>query len=67
MQGALILSFFYCCRVLIISVCFFGMSKSILHYIHLESNSFRIEYLDNWCKDLKILYLQSNLIPRIGI
>jgi len=26
----------------------------------------RIEYLDQWCRDLKILYLQSNLIPRIG-
>lgn len=26
----------------------------------------RIEHLDKWCKDLKILYLQSNLIPKIG-
>ncbi|XP_065889604.1 dynein axonemal assembly factor 11-like isoform X2 [Dysidea avara] len=25
----------------------------------------RIEHLDKWCKDLKILYLQSNLIPKI--
>ncbi|KAK6195350.1 hypothetical protein SNE40_000800 [Patella caerulea] len=25
----------------------------------------RIEYLDKWCRDLKILYLQSNLIPKI--
>ncbi|KAK2142007.1 hypothetical protein LSH36_1006g00020 [Paralvinella palmiformis] len=24
-----------------------------------------IEYLDKWCRDLKILYLQSNLIPKI--
>ena len=27
---------------------------------------FRIENLDKWCRDLKILYLQSNLIPKIG-
>ena len=25
----------------------------------------KIEHLDKWCKELKILYLQSNLIPRI--
>ncbi|XP_074642130.1 dynein axonemal assembly factor 11-like [Tubulanus polymorphus] len=25
----------------------------------------KIEHLDRWCKDLKILYLQSNLIPKI--
>ncbi|KAK7100090.1 dynein axonemal assembly factor 11-like [Littorina saxatilis] len=25
----------------------------------------RIEHLDRWCRELKILYLQSNLIPRI--
>ncbi|ELU13273.1 hypothetical protein CAPTEDRAFT_146302, partial [Capitella teleta] len=25
----------------------------------------RIEWLDKWCRDLKILYLQSNLIPKI--
>ncbi|KAL5016591.1 hypothetical protein ScPMuIL_006180 [Solemya velum] len=25
----------------------------------------RIENLDKWCRDLKILYLQSNLIPKI--
>ena len=25
----------------------------------------RIEHLDRWCKGLKILYLQNNLIPRI--
>ncbi|CAH1775286.1 unnamed protein product, partial [Owenia fusiformis] len=25
----------------------------------------KIEYLDKWCRDLKILYLQSNLIPKI--
>ena len=27
---------------------------------------FRIENLDKWCRDLRILYLQSNLIPKIG-
>jgi len=27
---------------------------------------FRIEYLDKWCRDLRILYLQSNLIAKIG-
>jgi len=25
----------------------------------------RLEHLDKWCRDLKILYLQSNLIPKI--
>ena len=27
---------------------------------------YRIENLDRWCKRLKILYLQSNLISKIG-
>lgn len=27
---------------------------------------YRIENVDKWCRDLKILYLQSNLIPKIG-
>ena len=26
----------------------------------------RIEHLDKWCRDLRILYLQSNLISKIG-
>ncbi|KAF1383199.1 hypothetical protein PFLUV_G00128840 [Perca fluviatilis] len=26
----------------------------------------RIQHLDGWCRDLRILYLQNNLIPRIG-
>lgn len=26
----------------------------------------KIEYLHNWCKGLQILYLQSNLISKIG-
>ena len=32
-----------------------------LHQSDLE----RIEYIDKWCRELKILYLQSNLIPKI--
>lgn len=32
-----------------------------LHQCDIE----RIEHLDKWCRDLKILYLQSNLIPKI--
>ena len=27
----------------------------------------KIEYLDKWCRDLRILYLQSNLIDKIGM
>jgi protein TilB len=30
-----------------------------------QSDIERIEHLDKWCRDLKILYLQSNLIQRI--
>ena len=26
----------------------------------------KIEYLDKWCRELRILYLQSNLIEKIG-
>lgn len=26
----------------------------------------KIEHLNNWCKDLQILYLQANLISKIG-
>lgn len=33
-----------------------------LHQEHIE----KIEHLNNWCKDVQILYLQSNLIPKIG-
>jgi len=32
-----------------------------LHQCDIE----RIEYIDKWCRELKILYLQSNLIPKI--
>lgn len=26
----------------------------------------KIEHINNWCKDLQILYLQANLIAKIG-
>jgi protein TilB len=31
-----------------------------------QENIDKIEGLDKWCRDLKILLLQSNLIPKIG-
>lgn len=31
-----------------------------------QENIDRIEGVDKWCRDLKILLLQSNLIPKIG-
>lgn len=31
-----------------------------------QQNIERIEHLDRWCRNLKILYLQNNLIPRMG-
>ena len=41
---------------------YFHMSNMVYrHFVY-----FRIENLDKWCRDLKILYLQSNLIPKIG-
>ncbi|XP_068094139.1 dynein axonemal assembly factor 11 isoform X2 [Hyperolius riggenbachi] len=39
----------------------FSLEELSLHQQDLE----RIEHLDRWCKELKILYLQNNLIPRI--
>ncbi|XP_056378761.1 dynein axonemal assembly factor 11 isoform X2 [Hyla sarda] len=39
----------------------FSLEEVSLHQQDLE----RIEHLDKWCRDLKILYLQNNLIPRI--
>lgn len=27
----------------------------------------KIENIHNWCKDIQILYLQANLIPKIGM
>lgn len=31
-----------------------------------QQNIEKIEHIDRWCRNLKILYLQNNLIPRIG-
>lgn len=31
-----------------------------------QQNIERIEHLDRWCRNLRILYLQNNLIPRMG-
>ena len=36
------------------------------NYTAVFSGLCRIEHLDKWCRDLKILYLQGNLISRIG-
>ena len=38
-----------------------NLEEVSLHQLDIE----RIEHLDKWCKELKILYLQSNLIPKI--
>ncbi|XP_060631870.2 dynein axonemal assembly factor 11 [Anolis sagrei] len=39
----------------------FSLEEISLHQQDIE----RIEHLDRWCRDLKILYLQNNLIPKI--
>ncbi|XP_029447906.1 protein tilB homolog [Rhinatrema bivittatum] len=39
----------------------FSLEEISLHQQELE----RIEHIDKWCRDLKILYLQNNLIPKI--
>ncbi|XP_078542872.1 dynein axonemal assembly factor 11 [Lissotriton helveticus] len=39
----------------------FSLEEISLHQQEIE----RIEYIDKWCRDLKILYLQNNLIPKI--
>ncbi|CAL8366370.1 unnamed protein product [Boreogadus saida] len=39
----------------------FSLEEVSLHQQNIE----RIEHLDKWCRELKILYLQNNLIPRI--
>ncbi|XP_071348124.1 dynein axonemal assembly factor 11 isoform X2 [Trachinotus anak] len=39
----------------------FSLEEVSLHQQDIE----RIEHLDRWCRDLRILYLQNNLIPRI--
>lgn len=31
-----------------------------------QQNIEKIEHIERWCRNLKILYLQNNLIPRIG-
>ncbi|XP_072018115.1 dynein axonemal assembly factor 11-like [Amphiura filiformis] len=43
-----------------------NMEISTLEEVSLHQQDVeKIEYLDKWCRDLKILYLQSNLIPKI--
>ncbi|GAA6229466.1 protein tilB homolog [Lates japonicus] len=39
----------------------FSLEEVSLHQQDIE----RIEHVDRWCRDLRILYLQNNLIPRI--
>ncbi|XP_020511919.2 dynein axonemal assembly factor 11 isoform X1 [Labrus bergylta] len=39
----------------------FSLEEVSLHQQDIE----RIEHIGRWCRDLKILYLQNNLIPRI--
>lgn len=40
----------------------FSLEELSLHQQDIE----RLEHLDRWCRELRILYLQNNLIPRIG-
>ncbi|XP_032936971.1 dynein axonemal assembly factor 11 isoform X2 [Catharus ustulatus] len=40
----------------------FSLEEISLHQQEIE----KLEHLDKWCRDLKILYLQNNLIPKIG-
>ncbi|XP_041659800.1 protein tilB homolog isoform X2 [Cheilinus undulatus] len=39
----------------------FSLEEVSLHQQDIE----KIEHIDRWCRDLKILYLQNNLIPKI--
>ncbi|XP_054023526.1 dynein axonemal assembly factor 11 [Dryobates pubescens] len=39
----------------------FSLEEISLHQQEIE----KLEHLDKWCRDLKILYLQHNLIPKI--
>uniref|UniRef100_A0A8D3BVL4 Leucine-rich repeat-containing protein 6 n=1 Tax=Scophthalmus maximus TaxID=52904 RepID=A0A8D3BVL4_SCOMX len=39
----------------------FSLEEVSLHQQDIE----RIEHLDRWCRDLRILYLQNNLVPRM--
>lgn len=40
----------------------FSLEEISLHQQEIE----KLEHLDKWCRDLKILYLQNNLIPKLG-
>lgn len=40
----------------------FSLEEVSLHQQNIE----KIEHLDKWCRNLKILYLQNNLISKIG-
>lgn len=40
----------------------FSLEEVSLHQQDIE----KIEHIDRWCRDLRILYLQNNLIPKIG-
>uniref|UniRef100_A0A8C1E1N0 Leucine-rich repeat-containing protein 6 n=2 Tax=Cyprinus carpio TaxID=7962 RepID=A0A8C1E1N0_CYPCA len=40
----------------------FSLEEVSLHQQDIE----RIEHIDKWCRDLRVLYLQNNLIPKIG-
>jgi protein TilB len=40
----------------------FSLEELSLHQENIE----KIEHIQNWCRELKILLLQSNLIPKIG-
>ncbi|KAH8866193.1 Protein tilB like [Schistosoma japonicum] len=39
----------------------YSLEEISLHQQHIE----RIDHIQNWCKSLRILYLQNNLIPKI--
>lgn len=40
----------------------FSLEELSLHQQEIE----RLEHIDRWCRHLKILYLQNNLIGKIG-
>lgn len=40
----------------------FSLEEVSLHQQDIE----KIEHIGRWCRELRILYLQNNLIPRIG-
>ena len=41
----------------------FSLEEISLHQLDIE----KIEHLHQWCPNLKILYLQGNLISKIGL